>query len=573
MNNKNLFFVENLGGDGKGGAFAGRGAVPPSYTFGLNSRSEGFDYRFGVFAKSFDTNNKEIRFEYDAYGRMKKVWGPYNIGGLPALSMEYHPEYKGTGSNKTLPHAITKNLEDHEGTRTIDTVIFIDSLKRVIQTQKTTEVFQNGQPVIGMTATGRIVYDLMGRVTDQGQPVFFAGQNYIFRAIDLVNPTKFTYDDQGRTVKVVTPDGNKTTTAYTIEDGWMKTTVTDPNQNTKDSYSDLYSKIMKIVEHGDVVEKYNGDTPVIRRHDIKTEYEYSPVGEILTVLDADKNETTVTYDLLGRRTSIDNKDTGLTSFVYDIAGNLVEKRTANLQADNKEPIRYEYDFNRLLKINYPGDETDVVYTYGDANAKNNRAGRILSISDDSGLTELSYGSLGEVIQTDKTITTRSGQTKTYVTRQSFDSFGRMKELIYPDGEVLKYTYDAGGLLQSATGFKDRVTYNYLNYLGYDHFGQRVYMELGNKTKTRYQYDPLTRRMSNLQTEGKDGKLQDIAYTYDDVGNILSITDSARNSVTQNFTYDGLYRLVSANGTYDSSRSPDGRTLHIIVNIVMTISII
>jgi len=135
----------------------------------------------------------------------------------------------------------------------------------------------------------------------------------------------------------------------------------------------------------------------------------------------------------------------------------------------------------------------------------------------------------------------------------------MKELVYPDGEVLKYTYDAGGLLQSATGFKDRVTYNYLNYLGYDHFGQRVYMELGNKTKTRYQYDPLTRRMSNLQTEGKDGKLQDIAYTYDDVGNILSITDSARNSVTQNFTYDGLYRLVAADGTYDSSRSPDGRT--------------
>jgi len=30
MNNKNLFLVENLGGDGKGGAFAGRGAMPPS---------------------------------------------------------------------------------------------------------------------------------------------------------------------------------------------------------------------------------------------------------------------------------------------------------------------------------------------------------------------------------------------------------------------------------------------------------------------------------------------------------------------------------------------------------------
>jgi len=29
MNNKNLFSDKNLGGDGKGEAFAGRGALPP----------------------------------------------------------------------------------------------------------------------------------------------------------------------------------------------------------------------------------------------------------------------------------------------------------------------------------------------------------------------------------------------------------------------------------------------------------------------------------------------------------------------------------------------------------------
>ena len=45
-----------------------------------------------------------------------------------------------------------------------------------------------------------------------------------------------------------------------------------------------------------------------------------------------------------------------------------------------------------------------------------------------------------------------------------------------------------------------------------------------------------------------GTLQNLSYTYDSVGNILSITDSLAGPQVQNFTYDSLDRLTSADAT-------------------------
>jgi RHS repeat-associated protein len=550
-------------------------------SFNLSSQSENFDYRFGVAGKTVDTNANTIEYEYDARGRMSRVWGPYlTRNDVASLEMNYYPD-------SAIPKAWTKNREDHEGLRTIDTVIYIDSLKRVIQTMKTSEVFKNAASMIGKTVTGRVLFDIMGRVISQSQPVFdsgLIGENTAYVNTPVLNPTLFNYDDQGRTVKVTTPDNSITTTDYSIENNWMKTHVTDPEGKKKDSYADIYSKIRQIKE-------YN------KGQAITTNYEYSAVGEILKVVDANGNVTRIDYDMLGRRLVIDNPDNGKTRFKYDVAGNLIEKTTARLAAKNKS-IKYEYEFNRLVKIDNPGKEKDVFYTYGNQSASYNRVGRIVSIDDESGLTELFYGKLGEVVETDKTIREREEKhkehdededhakfakeerkheedrdkrehlehekrkhrehedhDKKFITKQTWDSFGRMKQLTYPDGEILTYTYDAGGLLQKATGKKESKTTEYLKMLAYDEFGQRVYMDFGNNTETRYAYDAQTRRLSSLemQAPAHDGSrklLQSISYKYDRVGNVLSITDNAINPVKQEFGYDDLYRLVAAHGTYE-----------------------
>ena len=63
--------------------------------------------------------------------------------------------------------------------------------------------------------------------------------------------------------------------------------------------------------------------------------------------------------------------------------------------------------------------------------------------------------------------------------------GRMRQLTYPDGEVLTYGYDEGGLLETASGAKQGRDYHYLidlAYDHYDHYDQRVLLDHG----TRYE---------------------------------------------------------------------------------------
>jgi RHS repeat-associated protein len=145
----------------------------------------------------------------------------------------------------------------------------------------------------------------------------------------------------------------------------------------------------------------------------------------------------------------------------------------------------------------------------------------------------------------------------YTTESVFDYFGRLRRLTYPDGELLTYTYDQGGLLATAHGVKGNKPYEYLRDLAYDEFGQRRRLQAGNGVETRYSYDPLTRRLASILTIGAAGQvLQNIDYAYDRVGNVLSTEnrpfvtrDDTSRSVVQQYAYDDLHRLITASGTY------------------------
>ena len=65
-------------------------------------------------------------------------------------------------------------------------------------------------------------------------------------------------------------------------------------------------------------------------------YAYDPLKQITQVNDDQNNLTRIRYDHLGRRTGIDNPDTGFVETVYDLASNPVQKITAvlNQYTDN-----------------------------------------------------------------------------------------------------------------------------------------------------------------------------------------------------------------------------------------------
>ena len=290
--------------------------------------------------------------------------------------------------------------------------------------------------------------------------------------------------------------------------------------------------------------------------EITTSFEYDGIQRLVRVTDTEGNVTTSTYDMGDRRTEVNHPASGITSFTYDALGNVLTKQTANLAKEGKF-ITYDYDYQRLTGINYPDHpENNVKYYYGGRNASQNRIGRLMLREDGTGAIEYFYGKMGEVTKTRRTMIVPNQAIATYVTQWTYDSHNRLLEMIYPDEEKITYSYNLGGQLEKVHGYKS-YGYDYVSKIGYDKFEQRTYLKYCNGAETFYTYDPQRRRLQNLTVNSGGNTIMDNAYTYDAVSNVLSVINGASvpqsgkagGQMAHTYTYDALYRLVSATGTY------------------------
>ncbi|WP_418636112.1 RHS repeat-associated core domain-containing protein, partial [Segatella sp.] len=290
--------------------------------------------------------------------------------------------------------------------------------------------------------------------------------------------------------------------------------------------------------------------------EITTSFEYDGIQRLVRVTDTEGNVTTSTYDMGDRRTEVNHPASGITSFTYDALGNVLTKQTANLAKEGKF-ITYDYDYQRLTGINYPDHpENNVKYYYGGRNASQNRIGRLMLREDGTGAIEYFYGKMGEVTKTRRTLIVPNQAIATYVTQWTYDSHNRLLEMIYPDEEKITYSYNLGGQLEKVHGYKS-YGYDYVSKIGYDKFEQRTYLKYCNGAETFYTYDPQRRRLQNLTVNSGGNTIMDNAYTYDAVSNVLSVVNGASvpqsgkagGQMAHTYTYDALYRLVSATGTY------------------------
>ncbi len=180
--------------------------------------------------------------------------------------------------------------------------------------------------------------------------------------------------------------------------------------------------------------------------------------------------------------------------------------------------------------------------------------------DGTGAIEYFYGKMGEVTKTRRTLIVPNQAIATYVTQWTYDSHNRLLEMIYPDEEKVTYSYNLGGQLEKVRGEKS-YGYDYITKLGYDKFEQRSYLKYCNGAETFYTYDN-RRRLSNLAVNSVNTAIMDNDYTFDAVSNVLSVANNASLPASGNaggkmshaYTYDGLYRLVSATGTYTGADS-------------------
>ena len=242
------------------------------------------------------------------------------------------------------------------------------------------------------------------------------------------------------------------------------------------------------------------------------------------------------------------------------------KQTANLGVTGDE-IKYIYRAGRLTEIYYPQHSDNNVHFLYDP------AGRIALRQDGTGSEEFVYDHLGNVAQSVRRIVVPT-ENQAYVFRTLFkyDSFGRIRNIIYPDGETVHYGYTTGGLLKNVVGLKQGRQNLYLWDRVYDEQGRKIFQLAGNGVWTLYGYDPARQWLNELHTELPSGEvLQDLHYRYDAAGNGTDLEQTAPHTgnglggkYDNHYLYDRQYRLVQSDGwgdltyTFNARYSPSGR---------------
>ncbi len=88
----------------------------------------------------------------------------------------------------------------------------------------------------------------------------------------------------------------------------------------------------------------------------------------------------------------------------------------------------------------------------------------------------------------------------FVTNFTFDSWGRIQEIVYPDKEHVAYSYAIGGELEkveSTSQFNDpNSQLDYVSKIGYDGYGSQKYMLYGNEVVTELDYSTKNRSLIN-----------------------------------------------------------------------------
>lgn len=529
--------------------------------FGYRSEAGNFDYRYGIAKERRDLNNFYYETDVDDLGRVTGVRGPNELAtGVPyIIAFEYSPKAEFAANGITAPaYAVTKHYDIQHPDDDMETVTFVDGFGRPVQVKKDGVVTSASEGSVSdaqnvMIVSGRNVYDAFGRVAKAYYPVTEElGKRTDFnKAFDGVSPTVTVYDVLDRATEVTLPDESKTLTAYTTDAGSraLVTTVTDALGNKQATYTNGSGKTV-------MTKQLSGPDG-----EITTTFEYDGIDRLVRVTDTEGNVTTSVYDMGDRRTEVNHPASGITTFTYDALGNVLTKQTANLAKEGKS-ITYDYDYHRLTGINYPDHpENNVKYYYGGRNASQNRIGRLMLREDGTGAIEYFYGKMGEVTKTRRTLIVPNQAIATYVTQWTYDSHNRLLEMIYPDEEKVTYSYNLGGQLEKVRGYKS-YGYDYVSRIGYDKFEQRTYLKYCNGAETFYTYEPARRRLQNLTVNAGGKSIMDNGYTYDAVSNVLSVANKAAlpesgkagGQMAHAYTYDALYRLASATGTYAGADS-------------------
>ena len=147
----------------------------------------------------------------------------------------------------------------------------------------------------------------------------------------------------------------------------------------------------------------------------------------------------------------------------------------------------------------------------------------------------------------------------YTVLFGYDALDRPIREVDPDGSTTNITYNSRSLVQTVftiPGAQPLPNPPAIKHLTYNAKGQQESIVLGSDVEIRHGYDPFTFQLRTTHTTRPAGSdLQDLTYTYDQAGNVTYVSDNVmpttfyKGAVSPDsaYTYDSLYRLISASG--------------------------
>ena len=488
-----------------------------------------------------DANSQTTTYTYDPLGRPLTVDRPL---GAAIDEAWVYSDYAGPTSPQRLLHKVRDDVTTPPNLESgyLATWTFYDGLGRTIETQGEAEQISN----VIVTGAG---YDWHG-VVSQTVPYVVAAAGGVYQALDWNQPQRrYEYDLLGRTTVVTNTDSSVVHTAYQ----YLKTVVLDELGHQTIQENDALGRLVSS-------QQYSGTfaSPSWNAAPYATAtYGYNVRDQLTSVVGADNATTTLTYDLLGRKTAMTDPDMGLWAYTYDAADNLLTQTDARSTV-----LWFGYDaLNRLTekRLTHSSGQLLAQHYYDEAGYGASKGRRTRSVAYVNGVanntTSANYDIRGRV-----TSTTLNLDGINYTTGYSYDAADRAASMTYPGDEVVNYSYNPRGLLKTVIGASVYVSDTFYNPLA-----QVTGRFLGASGVVRQAYSYTAAenfRLATLQsgTSPNYTNRQSLSYSYDDGGNVLTISDAAAygGNQTQTFTYDPLDRLSTAqasggsNGLYNES---------------------
>ena len=468
----------------------GRFLVSATNSLGFTESST-IDESTGLIASTTDKNGIVTHYVYDKFGRLVEQTTP--------ISKSQNTTGWSAGMQDAPTNALYFTWSKVRGEAY--TIQFYDCWGR--QLRKVTESVGGKKVYVDQ------VYNRKGELVKISEPYF---------SNDQPCWTSNEYDDVGRIIAQIKPDGSKNKFQYF----GLKTVTIDPLGHIDTKIYNLNGSLVSSIDDAgtSISYKYNAEGKCIETKGPRTTIRCS-------------------YDIAGNRVSMEDPDLGSSQDTYNAFGELINR------LDNHGVTHYEYDAGGRLVFESRPD--CIISTNYDKTWKG-AISNVVSSGTIQTFYFYVYDSYGRVIQKNAIINHR-----TYEIAYTYNSANHIETITYPNNLKVRNIYDDSGVqtavLDEGTG---KAYWRLLALNARDQVEQEAY---GNGLVTTYSYNPWTGDIVRVFTPG----IQDWEYAFDRAGNLSARHDLRRN-LYEDFIYDNLNRLcvVYQNGrlnlrtTYDAA---------------------